>query len=888
MSSATDALNTFAEALAAAGLVVAGPPIADKKLHRCRVDGKPRGRDGGYVIHLDAPACCWWINWITGDKGSVTAKPEKEMTAAERKALRKRIAAARKAAEEAQRRRHAAAAKLARVLWEQAMPAPDSHPYLVRKQVPALGLRQEDQGRLVVPVRDADGAIVSLQFILPEKPVNGPDKLFLKGGKTAGGFYAIPAKDGGHDGTLLICEGYATAASLHLATDYAALVAFNAGNLEAVARMARERYPNRELVICGDNDCETFKPDGTPWNTGLETATKAAQAAGAKLAVCPAHEGKATDFNDLAVWRSLEAVRQVVEAARQQDDACPMPEGYRLVPEGRGAGLYKQETTADGDVKETRLGPPLFVRGMTRDAEGNDWGLLLEWHDPDGLLHRWAMPLELLNRQGGEWYGQLASGGWLGLPGCRSKVAAFLLAVRPHKRVRCVPRVGWSDGAYVLPDAVYAGNGGAATGESVVLQSAGHGGLYTTAGTLEGWQEMARLCVGNSRLTFALCAAFAGALLKLAGLEGGGFSLEGGSSSGKTTALQVAASVWGGPAHVRAWRTTDNGLEGLAALHNDGLLVLDEVGQASGRTLAEAAYMLANAAGKSRSGRDGGLRRAHSWRLLFLSSGEVGLADKLAESGLKARAGQEVRFIGLPVEKSMLSEWHGLPSAGAVANRIKALAEQHYGHAGRAFLRFTAFEMTQIEESIRPDIDELVESLCPADADGQVRRVAQRFALVDVAGNLAQLAGVIPMELDPKGSVEACFRDWLAVRGGAGAAEDTAILRQVRLFLEQHGASRFQDLDTEQGHGVINRAGFRGRGRDGRTEYLILPEAFRAEVVTGISHRRAAAVLRNAGWLRSNDEKSSTLRTLPELGRRRVYCITLPDDEEPCPFAAEH
>ena len=873
----TDALSVFADAMGAAGLVVEGLPVADGALHRCGVAGNPRGKDGAYRIHLDPPACCWWCNWGTGDTGTRTLAPEKEMSPAERKALRERIAAARKAAEEAQRKRHAAAAKLARVLLERATPAPDSHPYLVRKQVPALGLRQDAKGRLVVPVRDAQGQLVSLQFILPEKPASGPDKLFLRGGKTADGWFAIPARDGRTDGPLLIAEGFATAASLHLATGYACLAAFNAGNLSAVASMARERYPERELVLCADND---VRPDDRP-NTGVEAGTRAARAAGAKLAVCPAHEGRATDFNDLAVWRSLEAVRQVVEAARKQDDACPMPEGFHVVPDGKRAGLYKLETSADGDVKETRLGPPLFVRGMTRDADGSDWGLLLEWHDPDGKLHRWAMPLELLNRQGGEWYGQLASGGWLGLPGCRSKVAAFLLAVRPRKRVRCVSRVGWSDGAYVLPDAVYAGNGGEAAGEDVVLQSAGHGGLYTTAGTLDGWKEIAALCVGNSRLSFALCVAFAGPLLRLASLEGGGFSLEGGSSSGKTTGLQVAASVWGGPAHVRAWRTTDNGLEGLAALHNDGLLVLDEVGQASGKTLAEAAYMLANGAGKARSGRDGGLRRSHAWRLLFLSSGELGLADKLAESGLKARAGQEVRFVGLPVEKSMLSEWHGLPSAGAVANRIKELAERHYGHAGRAFLRhITGTGGGPLLARLRPALDALADRFCPADADGQVRRAAQRFALCAVAGDMARQAGILPESFDAPGCVETCFRDWLAARGGAGPAEDAAILQQVRLFVEQHGAGRFQDLDTEQAFGVLNRVGFRQRSADGGTEYLVLPEAFRAEVVKGHSPRRAAAVLRKAGWLRSNDGKNSVVRALPELGRRRVYVVTLPEDDE--------
>ncbi len=87
MSSA-DALSVFADALAAAGLVVEGLPVADGALHRCGVAGKPHGKDGSYRIHLDAPACCWWCNWGTGDTGTRTLAPEKEMSAAERKALR--------------------------------------------------------------------------------------------------------------------------------------------------------------------------------------------------------------------------------------------------------------------------------------------------------------------------------------------------------------------------------------------------------------------------------------------------------------------------------------------------------------------------------------------------------------------------------------------------------------------------------------------------------------------------------------------------------------------------------------------------------------------------------------------------------------------------------
>lgn len=227
-------------------------------------------------------------------------------------------------------------------------------------------------------------------------------------------------------------------------------------------------------------------------------------------------------------------------------------------------------------------------------------------------------------------------------------------------------------------------------------------GLYRTSGTMEGWREIAELCVGNSRLSFALCAAFAGPLLRPAGLEGGGFSFEGGSSSGKTTALQIAASVWGGPNMSEAGGLRTTGLKASPALHNDNVLILDEMGQVNGRVLAECAYMLANGQGKGRSNREGGIRRSQNWRLLFLSSGELGLSDKLAENGLKSRGGQEVRFVGLPVDSSMLTSLHGLPDAGAVANRIKQLASEHYGHAGHDFLQ----KLTQTEtlNTVRSEI----------------------------------------------------------------------------------------------------------------------------------------------------------------------------------------
>lgn len=223
-----DILHSFGECLRAAGLEIEAVQ-ADGLLHRCGTADRPHRRDGAYKAFLDTPASIWWKNWRTGDEGTWTYKPEKELTAAERDALRERIRAIKAHKETEQNRRWQAAAKLAASIWNCSRNAGDDHPYLQRKGVPAIGLRRTKDGRLIIPVLNQSGRIQSLQFILPEQTAEGTDKFFLKGGRTAGGFFSFSTEDRKKDGPLLIAEGYATAISLHLATGYACLVAFKPG-----------------------------------------------------------------------------------------------------------------------------------------------------------------------------------------------------------------------------------------------------------------------------------------------------------------------------------------------------------------------------------------------------------------------------------------------------------------------------------------------------------------------------------------------------------------------------------------------------------------------------------------------------------------------------------
>src|SRR5262249_38456983 len=143
------------------------------------------------------------------------------------------------------------------------------------------------------------------------------------------------------------------------------------------------------------------------------------------------------------------------------------------------------------------------------------------------------------------------------------------------------------------------------------------------------------------------------------------------SSKGKTTLLQMAASVWGRggtPGYVRSWRATANGLEGAAASATDTALILDELSVVEARDAAAAIYGLANGSGKARAGRDGSLREPRSWRVLFISSGEVPVDAKLIEDrGRKSRAGQLVRMLDIPASRAFGVFDHAGPDGDAAA-----------------------------------------------------------------------------------------------------------------------------------------------------------------------------------------------------------------------------
>ena len=288
---------------------------------------------------------------------------------------------------------------------------------------------------------------------------------------------------------------------------------------------------------------------------------------------------------------------------------------------------------------------PLHVEAVTHDGQEGNFGRLLRFVNTNGRRRDWAMPMELLRASGEELRGELLAMGVLIDPNAHRLLGQYLQALTPKRRVRCALQVGWCGESFVLPDEVI---GPAAA--NVIFQSGERGhDEYTRGGTLAGWQaDIAARAVGNPLLALAIAAAFAGPLLARCNAEGGGIHLVGDSSTGKTTAIEAACSVWGGANYRRSWRATANGIEGAAALFNDCLLALDEISECDPREVGAIVYALGNGRGKQRASRTGAARSIARWRCMVLSSGERTLATSMAEGGRALKAGQAVWAAPVP------------------------------------------------------------------------------------------------------------------------------------------------------------------------------------------------------------------------------------------------
>ena len=529
----------------------------------------------------------------------------------------------------------------------------------------------------------------------------------------------------------------------------------------------------------------------------------------------------------------------------------------------------------------------ISIVARTRNTQGRQHGRLLEFKDLDGKPKVVPIACSSLQTDGAEVRQHLADLGVNVMPQRKARDALnqFILMSKPEKTALCVDKLGWHNNfsSYILPDKTIG-----TVGEERIVYQTDIPGFHSSlkgSGLFEEWQKLSKLCEGNSRLVMALCAAFAAPLFDLTGNESGGFNFFGRSSSGKTTTLYVAVSVYGSPDYLNRWRATSNGLEALATTHNNALLVLDELAQVSPKEAGEIAYLLSNGSGKARASVKGSSRPISRWNLLFLSAGEVTLAQHMQEGGKKPKAGQEVRMVDIPADAGlnmgMFEELHGIESPAKFSEVIKDKAAQSYGFAIIRFITELTDHISNdkigLLETIRALTQEFIDQSVPAYADGQVRRVAKRFALLAVAGELATNAGITGWkEGSATAGVKSCFLAWLQERGGLGPREETRILEQVRLFFQKHGQSRFSRVNQdneEEKTTVHNRAGHYVK-HNGEHVFLVFTEVFKTEISEGFNSTQVAQECFKAGYLLTlNDGKFSKPVRAPGSDKKSRFYV---------------
>lgn len=368
------------------GLLVDRLEVGTGRMVRTKIEGD-REKRGWYILHDfrttrgDLLIVGSFGVWRGNENQSRKVELRKiEIDPAEAAALKRRLADDRKAAELARAREAAKAAAAAAAMWGRLSEDGESD-YLAAKKVTAYGLRYTPNGSAVLPLLDTQGRIHGLQFLrtpsAADKAKRPAKEFWPRGLVKKAHFHLI----GAPSWVVLVAEGYATAASLHMATGHPVAVAFDAGNLLPVAEALRKRYPQTKVLVCADNDdlgkcrVDTCRARlalarnpvecpacGAPHgyvNAGIGGASTAALAVNGAW-VAPAFADpdaridaylgrgtKPTDFNDLHTAEGLHVVRVQVEARLSELRWAARAAAPPATTSGGGATLRPIQTSAE-------------------------------------------------------------------------------------------------------------------------------------------------------------------------------------------------------------------------------------------------------------------------------------------------------------------------------------------------------------------------------------------------------------------------------------------------------------------------------------------------------------------------------------------------------------
>lgn len=549
----------------------------------------------------------------------------------------------------------------------------------------------------------------------------------------------------------------------------------------------------------------------------------------------------------------------------------PWDHQFAMHPEGL---FFQPPARADGAVPASRRlsGPFEIVAELKSLDQGTpNPGFLLRIPDGDLCSHEIVVLRAELQGDALDVRRRLAA---LGLEISTQKLAKDLFtealnSAKPSTLGWHTQSSGWKFGHrfFVMPGQHSVG------GEDQLVHFTGRAesAPYSSSGSLDGWKaEVAARARGNPLLMFSLCVALAGPLIRICGAEGGGFHLVGPSSSGKSTSLWGAASVWGkggGHGFANTWLATSNGLEGVAAARNDTFLGLDELGRCDPDALARAIYVLSDGQGKERLHADASLKARAQWLCMILSTGELSIEAALRETRRRTavRAGQELRILTIPTDLRedlpMILDLHGEPSPTAFAERYKRVSALHYGHAGPALVKALIADPKRIEW-VKEHCDAFREHLRSTSDTGQTQRASWRFALCATAGELAIELGLLPWP--PCSATEVCehvFEAWATGFGRSVSRETHGILETIERNLHLNAHTAFwqveEDSRSAKAVGGSQFLGYKYHDQEEGLLFLVSRPSMTEFICPGHDVTTVARTLDEAGLLATNDKQAS-------------------------------
>jgi putative DNA primase/helicase len=510
--------------------------------------------------------------------------------------------------------------------------------------------------------------------------------------------------------------------------------------------------------------------------------------------------------------------------------------------------------------------------------EDNSVALLLEFTDQQNKLRTKILPRSKLDTQVNT-FQELLKYGYQFNPKYKKKIYEYLQKQGSGLPIKKITKLtGWVEDSYLMPHKTY-GN------QELQFKTpqSDENSLFIPKGTLEKWKNnIAKLASSSPYIIFAIGCAFASTLLTPLKLPSIGFHFYGQTSIGKTTLLRISASVVGDPSKiVTQWRTTSSALESTAQEYNDRILFLDEFGQVDPKDIGNTIYMLANGQGKARANRSGDRTPMKTWKLFYLSTGEVSFRQKMDEGGNSIKGGQEIRFLDILIEAEKHFESLGeYKSSSELIDALSRASESFYGTAMDAYLT-NLVQLNTLEwvEKQQSELENLKAELIKNYSDDNViGRVSKHFAVVQLALKLSQEWNIVPFtSKEIKNSIKTIFNVWLDNRGGAGNIEIKRRVEYIKfIFQSRIHSNRIVDLSEN---------GFKSTGNSNLLAYkknneLWVPvNIFKNEFAKGVNEKELLKELENIRLFIPSKEKDRNTSKRQFQGKRQSFYIFKNDFE---------